>query len=255
MMSVTLRDASLLKTAGYIDGAWVAADSGETFPITNPATGEVIATVPNMGAAETRRAIVAAEKAQKAWAKKTAKERSNIIRKWAELMLANQEDLAVLMTAEQGKPLAEARGEVAYAASFFEWFAEEARRVYGEVIPGHQPDKRLIVLKRAGRRLRGDHAVELPRRDDHPQGRPRACGRLRHGGQAGRADAPVGPGAGRARRPRRRAFRPLQRHHRHRCRCAQGRQRDCATSPIVRKLSFTGSTEVGKMLMAQSAGR
>src|SRR5690606_19451060 len=103
--------------------------------------------VPNMGAAETRRAILAAEKAQKAWAKKTAKERSNIIRKWAELMLANQEDLAVLMTAEQGKPLAEARGEVAYAASFFEWFAEEARRVYGEVIPGHQPDKRLVVLK------------------------------------------------------------------------------------------------------------
>ncbi len=251
-MSFTLRDASLLKNQGYIDGAWVGADSGATFAVTNPATGETIAEVPNMGAAETRRAILAAEKAQKAWAKKTAKERSNIIRKWAELMLANQEDLAVLMTAEQGKPLAEARGEVAYAASFFEWFAEEARRVYGEVLPGHQPDKRLIVLKqpvgvcaaitpwnfpaamitrKVGPALAAGCAMVVKPAEQTP------LSALALAELGARAGVPAGlysvitvtgddaPKVG----------------------------NEMCDSPIVRKLSFTGSTQVGKILMAQSA--
>jgi succinate-semialdehyde dehydrogenase/glutarate-semialdehyde dehydrogenase len=142
-----LRDGKLLRQQCYVDGAWVDADSGKTLAVTNPATGEVLGTVPNMGAAETRRAIETANAAWPAWRAKTAKERSAILRKWADLMLANQEDLAIIMTAEQGKPLTESRGEIAYAASFIEWFAEEGRRVYGDTIPGHQADKRIVVIK------------------------------------------------------------------------------------------------------------
>ena len=142
-----LNDPSLLQQLGYIDGQWVPADSGATLPVTNPATGELLGTAPNMGAAETRRAIAAGAAAMPAWAAKTAKERAAVLRRWHDLMMANQEDLAVLMTAEQGKPLAEARGEVAYAASFLEWFAEEGKRLYGEIVPGHQPDKRIVVLR------------------------------------------------------------------------------------------------------------
>lgn len=142
-----LNDPSLLQQLGYIDGQWVPADSGATLPVINPATGELLGTAPNMGAAETRRAIAAGAAAMPAWAAKTAKERAAVLRRWHDLMMANQEDLAVLMTAEQGKPLAEARGEVAYAASFLEWFAEEGKRLYGEIVPGHQPDKRIVVLR------------------------------------------------------------------------------------------------------------
>ena len=142
-----LNDPTLLQQLAYIDDQWVPADSGATLPVTNPATGALLGTVPNMGAAETRRAIAAAAAAMPAWAAKTAKERATVLRRWHDLMMANQEDLAILMTAEQGKPLAEARGEVAYAASFIEWFAEEGKRLYGEIIPGHQPDKRIVVLR------------------------------------------------------------------------------------------------------------
>lgn len=142
-----LNDPTLLQQFAYLDGQWVSADSGATLPVTNPATGALLGSVPNMGAAETRRAIAAAAAAMPAWAAKTAKERATILRRWHDLMMANQEDLAVLMTAEQGKPLAEARGEIAYAASFIEWFAEEGKRLYGEIIPGHQPDKRIVVLR------------------------------------------------------------------------------------------------------------
>src|SRR5690606_10031665 len=145
--SLSLKDPKLFRQQCYINGAWVDADSGEAIEVNNPATGEVLGTVPNMGAAETRRAIEAANAAWGAWRKKTAKERANILRKWFDLMMANQEDLAVLMTAEQGKPLAEAKGEVVYGASFVEWFAEEAKRVYGDTIPAHQPDKRIVVVK------------------------------------------------------------------------------------------------------------
>ncbi|WP_415639445.1 NADP-dependent succinate-semialdehyde dehydrogenase [Pseudomonas plecoglossicida] len=131
----------------FINGEWLDADSGQTIKVTNPATGEVIGTVPKMGTAETRRAIEAADKALPAWRALTAKERSAKLRRWFELMIENQEDLARLMTTEQGKPLAEAKGEIVYAASFIEWFAEEGKRIYGDTIPGHQPDKRLIVIK------------------------------------------------------------------------------------------------------------
>ncbi|MCI0913561.1 NADP-dependent succinate-semialdehyde dehydrogenase [Pseudomonas putida] len=142
-----LKDAQLFRQQAFINGEWLDADSGQTINVTNPATGEVIGTVPKMGSAETRRAIEAADKALPAWRALTAKERSNKLRRWFELMIENQDDLARLMTTEQGKPLAEAKGEIAYAASFIEWFAEEAKRVYGDTIPGHQPDKRLIVIK------------------------------------------------------------------------------------------------------------
>ncbi|MFJ4443023.1 NADP-dependent succinate-semialdehyde dehydrogenase [Pseudomonas sp. NPDC089422] len=142
-----LKDAQLFRQQAFINGEWLNADSGQTINVTNPATGEVIGTVPKMGTAETRRAIEAADKALPAWRALTAKERSAKLRRWFELMIENQDDLARLMTTEQGKPLAEAKGEIAYAASFIEWFAEEAKRVYGDTIPGHQPDKRLIVIK------------------------------------------------------------------------------------------------------------
>ncbi len=142
-----LKDAQLFRQQAYINGEWLDADNGQTIKVTNPATGEVIGTVPKMGTAETRRAIEAADKALPAWRALTAKERAAKLRRWFELMIEKQDDLARLMTTEQGKPLAEAKGEIAYAASFIEWFAEEAKRVYGDTIPGHQPDKRLIVIK------------------------------------------------------------------------------------------------------------
>ena len=140
-----LNDKSLLKEQCYINGEWVGAE--ETIDVTNPATGEVIATVPKMGAAETRKAIDAAYEAKKEWAARTAKERSAILRRWFDLQMENQEDLAQILTAEQGKPLAESRGEIAYGASFTEYYAEEAKRVYGETIPTHKADARIVVTR------------------------------------------------------------------------------------------------------------
>ncbi|HEY6555191.1 MAG TPA: NAD-dependent succinate-semialdehyde dehydrogenase [Vicinamibacteria bacterium] len=142
-----LKNASLFRQQGFLDGQWCDAESGATIRVCNPATGALVGTVPQMGASETRRAIEAASKAMPAWRAKTAKERAAILRRWYELILANQDDLAVLMTTEQGKPLAEAKAEVAFGAAFLEWFAEEAKRVYGDVIPPHQADKRILVLK------------------------------------------------------------------------------------------------------------
>ena len=146
-MPLTLKDPSLLRSSCYIDGEWVAADAGATITVTNPATGETVGTVPKMGQAETRRAIEAANAAWPAWRSLTAGARSKILRRWFELLLEHQDDLAVLMTSEQGKSLTEAKGEIGYAASFIEWFAEEGKRIYGDVIPGHQPDKRIVVTK------------------------------------------------------------------------------------------------------------
>ena len=142
-----LTDPTLLADRAYIAGAWIAADDGATFDVVNPARGDVIATLPDLSRAETARAIAAADTVRRDWAARTAKERANTLRRWYELMMANQEDLAQILTAEMGKPLAEARGEIAYGASFIEWFAEEAKRIYGETIPGHQPDKRLTVIR------------------------------------------------------------------------------------------------------------
>jgi succinate-semialdehyde dehydrogenase/glutarate-semialdehyde dehydrogenase len=144
---IKLKDSSLWRELCLIDGQWLPADSGQTTEIRNPASGDRLGTVPVMAAAETRRAIAAAHAAMPAWSKKTAGERAKIMRRWFDLMLANVDDLAVIMTAEQGKPLAESKGEIAYAASFIEWFAEEGKRIYGDIIPGHQADKRILVLR------------------------------------------------------------------------------------------------------------
>ena len=142
-----LSDKELLQSGAYINGEWVNADNGETMPVLNPATGETIMDVAKCGTAETRRAIEAAEAAQVEWRSKTAKERAAILRRWFNLMMEAQEDLAIILTAEQGKPLAESRGEIAYGASYIEWFAEEAKRVYGDTIPGPSADKRAVVIK------------------------------------------------------------------------------------------------------------
>jgi len=144
---MNLTDPSLLHQQCYVDGTWISAPNGATLAVTNPATGDHLGTVPSLGQAETEAAVAAAHGAFPAWAAKTAKERSILLRRWHDLILANVDDIGTMMTAEQGKPLAEARGEVAYAAAFVEWFAEEAKRVYGDIIPGHQPDKRLLVLR------------------------------------------------------------------------------------------------------------
>ena len=179
-MTLQLKDMTLLKRQGWIDGQWVDADSGKVFAVTNPATGQTLVEVADMGAAETRRAIDAAARALPGWRGKTAKERAQVLRKWFDLIIAHTEDLAQLMTAEQGKPLAEARGEVAYGASFVEWFAEEAKR---DPHIGQRPPP--LGAQAADRRVRRDHPLELSDRNDHPQGGARPGRRLHGGGQAG----------------------------------------------------------------------
>ena len=146
-MSIDISDSGLLRTSAYIDGQWVDADDGGVFEVTNPANGEVIATVARGGTAESRRAIEAADKAMRSWRATTIKERAGLLRRWFNLMMDAQQDLAKILTAEQGKPLAEAVGEIAYGASYIEWFSEEAKRVYGDVIPSPSKDKRIIVIR------------------------------------------------------------------------------------------------------------
>ena len=146
-MSLELKDSGLLKGQAYINGQWVEADNGETLCVTNPANGQTIIEVSRCGQAETRRAIEAAEVAQRTWRKRTAKERAALLRNWFNLMMEAQDDLARILTAEQGKPLAEARGEIAYGANYIEWFAEEGKRIYGDTIPQPSNDKRLVVVK------------------------------------------------------------------------------------------------------------
>src|SRR5690349_250085 len=146
-VGLSLKDSKLLREQCYLDGKWVDAEGGKTFAVHNPATGEELGSVPRMGAAEAKRAIEAAERALPAWSAKTAKERAAILRKWFDLMMASQEDLAQIMTAEQGKPLTESRGEIAYGASFIEWFAEEGKRAYGDMMPSPWADKRVLVMK------------------------------------------------------------------------------------------------------------
>ena len=147
MTTLSLNDSGLFRQQAYIDGRWCEADNGKSFPVRNPATGEILAQVPKMGATETRRAIEAAKAAWPEWRRKTAKERATLLRQWYDLMMANVDDLACIMTAEQGKPLAESKGEISYAASFIEWFAEEGKRVYGDTIPSPWNDRRLVVIK------------------------------------------------------------------------------------------------------------
>ncbi len=246
--------SSLLAEKAYVDGTWIDADSGATFAVTNPATGETIANVPRCGVEETRRAIVAAERALPAWRARPAKERALVLRRLSDLMLAHQEELAVLLTSEQGKPLAEARGEIAYAASFFEWFGEEAKRVYGDTIPPHQADKRIVVLREpigvtAGITPWNFPAAMITRKaapalvvgctmivkpaEQTPLSALAVC-RLAE-------EAGVPPGV---------------------LSVVTGDAEDAPTiggeltsNPAVRKLSFTGSTEIGKLLMRQCAGQ
>ena len=146
---LNLNNPRLFRSKAYINGVWTDADDSSTFPVTNPADGTVLTTVPNQGVAETRRAIEAANEAWPEWRNKTAKERAAILRRWFDLILESKDDLAKIMTAEQGKPLAESAGEVMYGASFIEWFAEEGKRIYGDVIPTHMSDRRIIVIKQS----------------------------------------------------------------------------------------------------------
>ncbi|MCX8508192.1 MAG: aldehyde dehydrogenase family protein, partial [Rhodobacteraceae bacterium] len=142
-----LKDPTLLTSQAYVAGEWVNAEDGKTFPVSNPARGDVICHVADMSRKDAARAIAKADEVRREWAARTGKERAAVMRKWFDLCMANQDDLAAILTAEMGKPLAEAKGEVAYGSGYIEWFGEEAKRIYGETIPGHQRDKRLTVIK------------------------------------------------------------------------------------------------------------
>jgi succinate-semialdehyde dehydrogenase/glutarate-semialdehyde dehydrogenase len=245
-----LKDLDLFREACYLDGEWVQASSGQTISVDNPASGEIIGKVPKLGAAETKKAIEAANRALLAWSKKTAKERAAVLRRWFDLMMSNQEDLARLMTLEQGKPLTESRGEVAYAAAFLEWFGEEAKRIYGDTIPQHQADKRIIVIKqpigvvacitpwnfplamitrKVGPALGAGCTVVVKPASQTP------FSALALADLAERAGVPKG------------VFNVLTG-------AAREIGGELTSNPIVRKVSFTGSTEIGKVLMAQCAG-
>ena len=246
----TLADPSLLRQQCFVDGRWADADDGATVAVTNPASGAVIGTVPNCGAVETRRAIAAARAAFPAWAAKPAKERGRMLRRLADLMIANTDDLGRLMTAEQGKPLAEARGEVGYAASFYEWFGEEGRRVYGDVIPSPSADKRFFALRqpvgvvgaitpwnfpaamitrKAGAALAAGCTIVIKPATSTPlSALAQAELALRAGIPAGVFNVVTGKSG------------------------AIGGE--LTSNPAVAKITFTGSTEIGKLLMAQCAG-
>jgi succinate-semialdehyde dehydrogenase/glutarate-semialdehyde dehydrogenase len=247
--SIALRDLSLFREQAFVGGRWEGATNGQVKQVFNPATGQSIGTVPNLGAAETRRAIEAADKALPEWRARTAKERAQILRKWFDLMMANQEDLAVLMTVEQGKPLFESRGEIAYAAAFIEWFGEEAKRAYGDVIPAHGRDKRIVVLKqpigvtaaitpwnfptamiarKVAPALAAGCTMVIKPSELTPYSALAMCVLAERAGiPAGVVSVVTGDS------------KPIG--------------GELTSNPIVRKLSFTGSTAVGKLLMSQCA--
>jgi succinate-semialdehyde dehydrogenase/glutarate-semialdehyde dehydrogenase len=249
LTELPLRDEVLLRQKCYVGGAWSDADDGRVLPVKNPATGVSIGTVPRMGAAETRRAIEAANAAFPAWRARTARERATILRRWFDLVVANQEDLAVLMTSEQGKPLAEARAEIAYAASFLEWFAEEGKRVYGDTIPSHARDKRIVVLKEPVGVVAAITPWNFP-----------AAMITRKAAPALAAGCPV-------------VLKPATATPFSALALAELGERaglppgvfsvitgsstligeELTRNPLVRKVTFTGSTEIGKQLMAQCA--
>jgi len=244
-----LDDMSLFRQQCYIDGAWVDAETGETIEVTNPATGDVLGTIPKLGASETRRAIEAAERAWPAWRAITAKERATVLRRWFDLMIENQEDLAVLMTLEQGKPLAESRGEIAYGAGFVEWFAEEAKRVYGDTIPAHQADKRIVVIKQPIGVVAAITPWNFPNamitRKCAPAlaaGCPVVIKPATYTPYSALALAELGARAGIPAG----VFNIVTGG-------ARAIGGELTGNPIVRKLSFTGSTEIGKLLMEQCA--
>jgi succinate-semialdehyde dehydrogenase/glutarate-semialdehyde dehydrogenase len=247
-----LSDPALLETRAYVAGEWIAADSGATFDVINPADGSVIAQVAQTGRSEAARAIAAADIAGKTWAARTGKDRCNVLRRWYDLMMAAQDDLAMILTAEMGKPLAEAKGEIVYGASFVEWFAEEAKRIYGEIIPGHQPDKRISVIRqpigvvgsitpwnfpnamitrKAGPALAAGCGFVAKPAEDTP------LSALALAVLAERAGLPKG------------LFSVLPTSK------DIGREigLEFCENPTVRKLTFTGSTEVGRILLRQAA--
>jgi succinate-semialdehyde dehydrogenase/glutarate-semialdehyde dehydrogenase len=245
-----LKDPQLLRDKAYVNGEWAGADSGTSFEVTNPANGAVLSRVPDLLEGETRRAIEAANAAWPAWAAKTAKERANVLRKWFDLMMANVEDLAVIMTSEQGKPLAESRGEVAYGASFIEWFAEEGKRIYGDVIPQTQAGRRIVVLKQPigvvaaitpwnfpnamiTRKCGPALAAGCPVVIKPPAETPLSA--LALAVLAERAGLPKG------------IFNVITTKHSSRV------GQEMTGNSLVRKFSFTGSTEIGKLLMRQCA--
>ena len=244
-----LNDPTLFRQQAFIEGQWRDARSGDTIAVTNPANGQPLGSVPKMGAEETREAIDAANRALPAWRALTAKARANILRRWFNLMMEHQDDLARLMTLEQGKPLAEAKGEISYAASFIEWFAEEGKRIYGDTIPGHQADKRLIVIKqpigvtaaitpwnfpsamitrKAGPALAAGCTMVLNPASQTP------FSALALAELANRAGVPAG------------VFNVITGS-------AGAVGNELTSNPLVRKLSFTGSTEIGRQLMEQCA--
>ncbi|VDC33006.1 NAD-dependent succinate-semialdehyde dehydrogenase [Pseudogemmobacter humi] len=245
-----LKDPSLLVEKAYVGGQWIDADDGSTFEVINPARGDVIARVPNLGRAETARAIAAAEKAQKAWAARTGKDRSQILRKWFDLMMANQDDLGTILTAEMGKPLAEAKGEIAYGASFIEWFAEEAKRVYGETIPGHQPDKRITVIKQPIGVVASITPWNFPNAMI-----TRKCGPALAVGCAfvarPAAETPLSALAIAVLAER--AGIPGEVFAVITSKRSSDIGKEFCENPAVRKLTFTGSTEVGRILLRQAA--
>jgi succinate-semialdehyde dehydrogenase / glutarate-semialdehyde dehydrogenase len=249
MTTLALNDPELFRQQAYIGGGWCESDDGKSFPVTNPATGELLAHVPEMKAAETRRAIEAAKAAWPEWRRKSAKDRASLLRKWYELMMANLDDLATIMTAEQGKPLAESKGEIGYAASFIEWFAEEGKRVYGDTIPSPWNDRRLVVIKepvgvccaitpwnfpaamitrKAGPALAAGCTMVVKPAESTP------LSAFALAVLADRAGIPAG------------VFNVLTGEPR-----AIGGE--MTSNPDVRKITFTGSTEVGRLLMGQSA--
>jgi succinate-semialdehyde dehydrogenase/glutarate-semialdehyde dehydrogenase len=247
--SIDLKDPSLLKLTAFVGGAWESAESGATFEVINPATGQLLATVPKMGAAETRRAIAAANAAWPAWRAAPAKTRAAILRKWYELMRDNADDLAQIMTAEQGKPLAEAKGEIQYAASFIEWFGEEAKRVYGDTIPSPMSDARIVVIKEPvgvcaaitpwnfpaamiTRKVGPALAAGCPIVVKPAKATPLTA--LALAALAERAGLPAGVLSMVTGEPKEISL-------------------EMTSNALVRKLSFTGSTAVGRQLMAQCA--
>ena len=245
-----LKDASLLQQSAYIDGEWVGADGGGTVDVTNPSTGTVIGTVPDMGQPETARAIEAARIAQKSWAAKTGKDRSAVLRKWFELIMANQDDLGTILTAEMGKPLAEAKGEIAYGASFIEWFAEEAKRIYGETIPGHQEDKRIVVLKQPI----GVVGAITPWNFPNAMITRKAGPALAVGCSIVLKPATMTPYSALALAVlAERAGLPKGLLNVITGKSSSAIGTELTTNDVVRKITFTGSTEVGRILMKQSA--
>ncbi|MFQ5530429.1 MAG: NAD-dependent succinate-semialdehyde dehydrogenase [Gemmatimonadota bacterium] len=248
---MTLRDERLLRREGYVDGRWVAADSGATFGVVNPADGRVIAEVADLGRDETRRAIVAAERAQTEWAAFTAKARGAILRRWYELFLENSDDLARLMTLEMGKPILESRGEVVYAANFIEWFAEEGRRTYGEIIPTYDATKRLLVLKQPV----GVISAITPWNFPQAMITRKVAPALAAGCAAVVKPASASPlSALAAAELARRAGVPDGVFSVIPTTSSSEVGLELTTNPIIRKISFTGSTATGKILMAQAAG-